>query len=112
MFWLTVGKYLLRDLPHSVKHHLAEILDNPAKGQGWRKIAIHYGIPEAEVNQLAFGTGTTKPISGSETKALFHKLELKRPALTVTDVVDYLHTEDVNPEIVNMLLPYIYVGTA
>ena len=64
------------------------------------------------MNDLAFGARTTKHISGSETKALFHKLELKRPALTVMDVVDYLQTENVNPEILNMLLPYIYVGMA
>ena len=100
--------YLVKDLPHSVNGKLAVILDDPAKGQCWRKVAIHYRIREAEVNDLAFGA--SRHISGSETKALFQKLGLKRPNLTVVDLVDYLLSEDVNREILNMLLPYSYVG--
>lgn len=102
------GTYLVKDLPHSVKNKLAVYLDDPAKGQCWRKVAIHYRIREAEVNDLAFGA--SRHISGSETKALFHKLELKQADLTVLDLVDYLLSEKVNRDILNMLLPYTYVG--
>lgn len=98
----------MKDLPHAVKNSLAAILDDPAKGQCWRKVAIHYRIREAEVNDLAFGA--SRHISGSETKALFHKLEIKRSNLTVLDLVDFLLSEEVNRAILNMLLPYTYVS--
>ncbi|XP_028394680.1 uncharacterized protein LOC114518859 isoform X2 [Dendronephthya gigantea] len=102
------GLYLIKDLPSSIKTKAADILDDPAKGQWWRKIAIHYRIREVEVNDLAFGA--SRHISGSETKALLQKLSVKNPDLTVSDLVDFLLSEHASHEILNLFWSYTYKG--
>ena len=103
-----VGFYLVKDLPPSVKNRAADILDDPAKGQWWRKIALNYRIREVEVNDLAFGA--SRHISGSETKALFQKLSVKHPDLTVVNLVDFLLSEHANHEILNLFRRCTYKG--
>jgi hypothetical protein len=100
--------HLLKDLPSPIKNQAADILDDPAKGQWWRKIAIHYRIREVEVNDLAFGA--SRHISGSETKALFQKLSVKNPDLTVLNLVDFLLSEHASHDILNLFRPYTYKG--
>ena len=107
-FFISLGMHLLKDLPSSIKNRAADILDDPAKGQWWRKIAIHYRIREVEVNDLAFGA--SRHISGSETKALFQKLSVKNPDLTVLNLVDFLLSEHASNEILNLFLPCTYKG--
>ena len=93
-------------MPSTLKNKAADILDDPAKGQWWRKIAIHYRIREVEVNDLAFGA--SRHISGSETKALFQKLSIKDPDLTVLNLVDFLLSEHASREILNLFWPQMY----
>ena len=103
-----VDLYLVKDLPSSVKNRAADILDDPAKGQWWRKIALHYRVREVEVNDLAFGA--SRYISGSETKALLQKLSIKMPDLTVLNLVDFLLSEHASHEVLNLFRRCTYKG--